>query len=179
MVLAECHAVERVARLTAGIEELVPDWELGPVAEALQALRGVAVIRAVIFMSEIGDVRRFENLRKLMADLGLVPSEYSTGQTTKRGGMSCTIVIPHKDRIDHLRWSLRSLKAQKIQLYFEVIVVDYGSQVLPEDVLEAADLPKNMRLTDPDSKGPGRARNSGWQASAQDIIIFLDCDQIV
>jgi transposase len=39
----------------------------------------------VTFMSEIGDVRRFENPRKLMAYLGLVPSEYSTGQTTKRG----------------------------------------------------------------------------------------------
>jgi transposase len=86
MVLADCHAVERVARLTAGIEELVPDWELGPVAETLQTLRGVAVIRAVTFMSGIGDVRRFENPRKLMADLGLVPREYSTGQTTKRGG---------------------------------------------------------------------------------------------
>ena len=88
MVLAERHAVERVARLTTGIEELVPDWQLGPVVEALQALRGVALISAVTFMAEIGDVRRFENPRKLMAYLGLVPSEYSTGQTIKRGGIT-------------------------------------------------------------------------------------------
>jgi hypothetical protein len=88
MVLAERHAVERVGRLTACIEELVLSWKLGPVVEALQALRGVALISAVTFMSEIGDVRRFENPRKLMAYLGLVPSEYSTGQTTKRGGIT-------------------------------------------------------------------------------------------
>ncbi len=75
MVLAERHAVERVARLTIGIEELVLSWKLGPVVEALQALRGVALISAVTFMAEIGDVRRFENPRKLMAYLGLVPSE--------------------------------------------------------------------------------------------------------
>jgi transposase len=88
MVLAERHAVERVAQPTASIEELVLSWELGPVVEALQALRSVALISAVTFMAKIGDVRRFENLRKLMAYLGLVPSEYSTGQTTKRGGIT-------------------------------------------------------------------------------------------
>lgn len=88
MVLAERHAVERVARLTTGIEELLPDWKLGSVVEALQALRGVALMSAVTFMAEIGDVRRFENPRKLMAYMGLVPSEYSTGQTVKRGGIT-------------------------------------------------------------------------------------------
>jgi transposase len=64
---------------------LVLSWKLGPVVEALQALRGVALISAVTFMFEIGDVRQFENPHKLMAYLGLVPREYSTGQTAKRG----------------------------------------------------------------------------------------------
>tara|TARA_R110002096_G_scaffold380623_1_gene574543 strand:+ start:4522 stop:4827 length:306 start_codon:yes stop_codon:yes gene_type:complete len=62
MVLAGRHAVERAARLTAGVEDPGPDWRLGPVVEALQALRGAALIRAVTFMAGIGDVRRFENL---------------------------------------------------------------------------------------------------------------------
>lgn len=88
MVLAEHHAVERVARLTTGIEELVSSWKLGPVVEALQALRDVALISAVTFMAEISYVRRFEHPRKLMAYLGLVPSVYSTGQTTNRGGIT-------------------------------------------------------------------------------------------
>ncbi len=93
--------------------------------------------------------------------------------------MSCTIVIPHKDRLDHLRWSLRSLKAQRTQYHFEVIVVDDGSKMLPENDIDPNDLPANTRFINQDNKGAGSARNAGWLASRQDIIIFLDCDQIV
>ena len=88
MLQAERNATERVARLTGHIEALVPEWNLAPAVNALQALRGVALISAVTFMAEIGDVRRFETPVKLMAYLGLVPSEYSTGKTTKRGGIT-------------------------------------------------------------------------------------------
>lgn len=88
MLQAERNATERHDRLTGHIEALVPEWDLAPAVTALQALRGVALISAVTFMAEIGDVRRFETPVKLMAYLGLVPSEYSTGKTTKRGGIS-------------------------------------------------------------------------------------------
>lgn len=88
MLLAERHAVERVAWLTTGFGERVPDRQWGPVVEALQSLRGVALVSAVTFVAEIGDVRRFENPRKLMAYPDLVPSAYSTGQTIKRGGIT-------------------------------------------------------------------------------------------
>ena len=62
----------------------MPGWTLAPAVNALQALRGVALISAVTFMAEIGDVRRFETPVKLMACLGLVPSDYSTCKTTRR-----------------------------------------------------------------------------------------------
>lgn len=88
MLQAERNATERVDRLTGHIEALVPEWDLAPAVNALQALRGVALISAVTFMAEIGDVRRFESPVKLMAYLGLVPSEYSTGKTTKRGSIT-------------------------------------------------------------------------------------------
>lgn len=88
MLQAERNATERLDRLTGHIETLVPEWDLAPAVNALQALRGVALISAVTFMAEIGDVRRFETPVKLMAYLGLVPSEYSTGKTIKRGGIT-------------------------------------------------------------------------------------------
>ncbi len=88
MLQAERNASERLDRLTGHIEALVPDWTLAPAVNALQALRGVALISAVTFMAEVGDVRRFETPVKLMAYLGLVPSEYSTGKTTRRGGIT-------------------------------------------------------------------------------------------
>ncbi|RWE10911.1 MAG: IS110 family transposase, partial [Mesorhizobium sp.] len=70
----------------AQLAELVPNWSMAPVVAAYQALRGVSFIVAVTFVSEVGDVRRFDTPRQLMAFLGLVPSERSTGDTVKRGG---------------------------------------------------------------------------------------------
>lgn len=58
---------------------------MAPVVEAYQAMRGVSLVAAVTFAVEIGDVQRFENPRQLMAYLGLVPSEASTGERVRRG----------------------------------------------------------------------------------------------
>jgi transposase len=88
------HAVkestERVDRLTEQIQKLMPEWRLAPVVKALQAMRGVAPMVATITMAELGDLGRFENPRQLMAYLGLVPSEHSSGKKEKRGGITKT-----------------------------------------------------------------------------------------
>lgn len=93
IVLAEyVQAIEdagvRLDRLTKQIAEIVPTWSMAPVVAAYQAMRGVALITAVTFVAEIGDVRRFENPRQLMAYLGLVPSESSTGERVRRAGIT-------------------------------------------------------------------------------------------
>jgi len=88
MLLAERHAQECSDRLISAMEYLVSEWSLAPVVEALQALRGVGFIGAVTFAVEVGDVRRFDHPGQLMAYLGLVPSEYSTGGSTRRGGIT-------------------------------------------------------------------------------------------
>jgi transposase len=82
------EAERRRDRLEAQIRELVPGWPLAPVVAAYQALRGVAFMSAVTFVAEIGDVRRFDSPRQLMAYLGLVPSESSTGERVRRGGIT-------------------------------------------------------------------------------------------
>jgi transposase len=53
---------------------------MAPVVTALQAMRGVALVVAVTVVAEVGDFRRFANPRQLMAYLGLVPSEHSSGR---------------------------------------------------------------------------------------------------
>jgi len=86
------HAVEdaeaRRHRLTRQIEELLPSWSMAPVVVALQAMRGVALVVAVTVVAEVGDFRRFANARQLMAYLGLVPSEHSSGSIIRRGGIT-------------------------------------------------------------------------------------------
>ena len=93
IVLAEYRqAIEdaevRLERLTRQVTETAAAWSMAPVVEAYQAMRGVAFMTAVTFVAEVGDVRRFDNPRQLMAYLGLVPSESSTGERVKRAGIT-------------------------------------------------------------------------------------------
>jgi transposase len=74
----------RLRRLEEQLIAIVPSWSMAPVIAAYQAMRGVSFIVAVTFAAEIGDVRRFERPRQLMAFLGLVPCERSTGETIHR-----------------------------------------------------------------------------------------------
>jgi hypothetical protein len=81
-------AETRRDRLTDQIEELLPSWSMAPVVAALQAMRGVALVAAVTVVAEVGDFRRFANPLQLMAYLGLVPSEHSSGGSVRRGGIT-------------------------------------------------------------------------------------------
>jgi transposase len=85
MMLAMRQAQERLARLEQAIGDAMPDWSLAQVVTALMAMRGMDLISAATFMAEIGDLSRFRTPVQLMAYLGLVPSEDSTGDKIKRG----------------------------------------------------------------------------------------------
>ncbi len=87
-VRAVDQQVERVQRLDAEIAEHVPSWRLYPVVQALQALRGVQDTVAVTMVAEIGDLTRFDNPRQLAAFLGLIPSEYSSGDSRRQGSIT-------------------------------------------------------------------------------------------
>jgi transposase len=75
-----------VERITA----MVPEWSLGTLVEALRGLRGLDLISAVTFVAGVGDLRRFESPDRLMAYVGLVPSEHSSGDRVQRGGITKT-----------------------------------------------------------------------------------------
>jgi transposase len=77
-------------RLIDHIRELVPHWSLAWLVEAVQALRGYKLINAVTVVAEVGDPRRFSSPRPLMAFLGAVPSEHSTGDSIRRGPITKT-----------------------------------------------------------------------------------------
>jgi transposase len=85
MLFALRQALERIDRLEQAIRTAVSDWSLAEVVTALMAMRGIDLISATTFLAEIGDLSRFQTPRELMAYLGLVPSEDSTGDTVRRG----------------------------------------------------------------------------------------------
>lgn len=81
---------ERVTRLTKSIVDQVENWSQKPLVKALQALRGVSLISAAIIVAELGDIARFQTAPQLMAYLGLVPSESSSGETRRQGRITRT-----------------------------------------------------------------------------------------
>jgi transposase len=85
MLLGLRQAQERIERLEQAISAAVPNWSLAGVVTALMAMRGLDLVSATTFLAEIGDLSRFQSPRELMAYLGLVPSESSTGDTVQRG----------------------------------------------------------------------------------------------
>lgn len=84
------HQQQRVERLDAAIDEAVQSApeQMKAVIEALQSLRGVAKLTAVTLAVEVGTFRRFERATQLMSYTGMVPSEYSSGEKSRRGAIT-------------------------------------------------------------------------------------------
>jgi transposase len=84
------QAEDRAARLTRQMLELAKDWHLAPLAQALQALRGINEVGATILAAELGDPRRFPGAPGFVSYVGLVPGEWSTGERRRSGHITKT-----------------------------------------------------------------------------------------
>ena len=84
------HLVERRAALDRELERLAGAEPYAAPVRRLACLRGISTLSALALVVEIGDFRRFKTPRQLMAYLGLVPKEYSSGGREKRGGITKT-----------------------------------------------------------------------------------------
>jgi transposase len=78
---------DRLPRLEQELHAHVQAWRLHPVVAALQALRGGQFIVAVTMVADIGDLRRFDTPRERMKCVGLIPSEYSSGERRQQGSI--------------------------------------------------------------------------------------------
>ena len=82
--------VKRVEGFDRQIGTSAAESVFWPVIQSLMALRGISLLAATIIVAEIGDLRRFASAPQLMAYLGVVPSEYSSGATKTRGAITKT-----------------------------------------------------------------------------------------
>jgi len=92
-VLAESFALleyklTRRDELDRRIEELALTPRYKPVVERVRCFRGLKTQSAMVLATEIGDVRRFESPRQLMAYLGLVPGEHPSGERRRMGAIT-------------------------------------------------------------------------------------------
>jgi transposase len=88
MVNVITEAGQRLDRYDAQIARVIPGWRWEPVVRALMSFRGLAQLNAVTLVAELGDLHRFATARQLMGYLGLVPSEDSTGDERRQGGIT-------------------------------------------------------------------------------------------
>jgi transposase len=82
---------ERTQRLNNLDNELVhigSQWRFYPVVKAIQAMRGVSLIVAMGLICELGDLTRFDHPSKLMAYIGLVPSEHTSSDKRRLGSIT-------------------------------------------------------------------------------------------
>ena len=86
------HMADRLTRLEAALDEAVQaaPAPMRAVIAALQALRGVAQVSAATIVAELGQVSRFGRPSQLMSYSGTVPSEHSSGDRIRRGGITKT-----------------------------------------------------------------------------------------
>jgi transposase len=84
------EAVARLHAIEAELHELTTLEPLRTRVERLRCFRGMDDITALTIAAELGDPRRFPSPRGLMAYVGLIPSEHSSGPTRARGAITKT-----------------------------------------------------------------------------------------
>lgn len=89
----------QVERIEGQMNLLLGGWQRRKFVEALQGFRGFQMVAAMVVASELGDLMRFDHPRQLMAYLGLVPDEDSSGGRRRQGGIT-------KCGNGHVRWML-------------------------------------------------------------------------
>jgi transposase len=82
----------RVVSLEKAIDDVITQMPEAQrtVVTSLQTMRGIAKITAITLVAEVGNFSRFRNAQALMAYVGVVPSEHSSGEKTRRGGITKT-----------------------------------------------------------------------------------------
>ena len=89
-LLAIDHVEARLSELDARLTDIAQtDPYREPVAW-LRCFRGIDTLTAILILAELHDFRRFQSPRALMAYLGLVPGEDSSGEKHRRGRITRT-----------------------------------------------------------------------------------------
>jgi transposase len=83
--------------------------------------RGIRLVSAATLVAEVGDLTRFDNPKQLMAYVGLVPSEHSSGARTKRGRITRAGNAQARTMLIEAGWSYR-LPAREERRYRERVI---------------------------------------------------------
>lgn len=98
----------RIEQLNQEIDRLLPNWSLYNLVNQLQALKGVERTIAISVVAELGDFSRFSNPKQIMAFLGLIPSEHSSGSVTRKAGITKAGNVELRRLLYEAAWAYRN-----------------------------------------------------------------------
>ena len=131
------HVAARIGRLEVAIDAAVSiaPVHIRAVIEGLQALRGIAFVTAVTIVAEVGEFSRFAKPRQLMGYSGAVASEHSSGDRTRRGGITKTGNAHLRRVIVEAAWAYRhrpavgaALRKRQAPVSAEVTAIAWKAQ---------------------------------------------------
>lgn len=126
---------QRIKRLEKEMEHQANEGTHAPLIQALQGLRGIALVTATSLVAEIGSFQRFPSPRYFMGYIGLIPSEFSTGNTRRQGEITKAGNRHVRRLLVEAAWSYRykpavkrNLKKRLDQLPPEVQAISWKAQ---------------------------------------------------
>ena len=126
---------QEVHRIEADLAAVATRARYQAPVKVLMAFRGIGLVTALTLIFDLGDIRRFSHPRQLMAYLGLVPSEHSSGTRTKRDGITKTGNVHVRNAVISAAWKYarpprcsRELKERQQAMSAEVAAVTWKAQ---------------------------------------------------
>jgi len=158
---------QRIRRLEEGMETLLEEWTMKPVVQALMGLRGFQLVGAMVIVSELGGAWRFAHPRQLMAYLGLVPTEDSSGGKRRQGSIS-------KCGNSHARWLMLEAShhyrlAPKVSRELSTRQEGLSEEIMKCSWQEQTRLYKRLRQL----LARGKHRNKAQVAVARELVGFV------
>ena len=126
---------QEVRRIESDLAAIAIEARYEAPLKILMAFRGIGLVTALTLLFELGDIWRFAHPRQLMAYLGLVPSEHSSGNRSKRGGITKTGNVHVRNAVVSAAWKYtrppqcsRVLKERQQAVSAEVVGVTWKAQ---------------------------------------------------
>lgn len=122
-LLRQWEALEREAEsLDGAIERLADQPRYRAQACALDAMVGVGVLGAMVFLTEMGDLRRFPNRRDVGSYFGLAPSSHETGKRTDcKGPITRQGPARLRQVLSQIAWTRARLEPKEKEVYARLV----------------------------------------------------------
>lgn len=127
---------QEVARLDHELADIAEQTLYRAPMKVLMAFHGISLITALTIVFELGDINRFANPQALMSYLGLNPSEYSSGGSTRRGGITKTGNVHVRNALVSCAWKYtkpprysKALRERQESVSSEVVSMSWKAQI--------------------------------------------------